>query len=177
MKRVAVLLLLVGCLSQAPETSDKELLPSEVEIIELIVTSPVFAHNGDIPSKYTCHGEDINPPLEIEGIPEGTVSLVLIVEDPDAPRGTWVHWVVFNIEPANTIAEDSVPGTEATNDFRRQSYGGPCPPSGTHRYFFIVYALDIRLDLDSTAQESDIIRAMEGHILAKGELIGLFTKE
>lgn len=173
---VVLLLLVVGCFNQAPEEPEEIAPTEEVEMKELTVTSPAFQHNGAVPSKYTCQGEDINPPLEIAGIPEGTVSLVLIVEDPDAPMGTWIHWVVWNIDPEKIIEEDSVPGTEGTNDFRRHSYGGPCPPSGTHRYIFRVYALDTELDLDSTAKKQDVERAMEGHILAEGELIGLYSK-
>ncbi len=171
MRRVVpllVFLLITGCLGQAEE-------PTE-EVKELTVTSPVFQHNGDIPPKYTCDGENVNPPLAIEGIPEGTVSLVLIVEDPDAPRGTWVHWVLWKIDPETTIAEKSIPGTEGMNDFKKHAYSGPCPPSGTHRYVFIVYALDINLDLDSTATKEDVENAMKGHILAKGELIGLYSR-
>lgn len=159
-----VLLLVAGCLGQA-------------EVKELTITSPAFQHNSDIPLKYTCDGENVNPPLTIEGIPEGTKSLVLIVEDPDAPRGTWIHWVVWNIDPKTTIAEKSIPGTEGINDSKKHSYGGPCPPSGTHRYFFIVYALDIYLDLDSTATKEDVEKAMENHILAEGELIGLYSRK
>lgn len=132
--------------------------------------------NGVIPVKYTCDGADINPPLRIEGIPEGTHSLVLIVDDPDAPGGTWDHWIVWNIPLVETIEEDSVPGTEGLNDFKTQSYGGPCPPSGTHRYFFKVYALDTTLDLPTTSTKTDVEQAMIGHILANGELIGLYSR-
>ena len=143
---------------------------------ELKVTSPVFTHGEVIPRKYTCDGEDVNPPLNIEGLPEGTESLVLIVDDPDAPMGTWDHWIVWNIPPSNRIEEDSVPGTEGLNDFRRRSYGGPCPPSGTHRYFFKVYALDTRLDLRPNCRKRDVEGAMKDHILAKGEVVGLYRR-
>ena len=157
-----VLLLVAGCLGQT-------------EVKELTITSPAFQHNSDIPLQYTCDGENVNPPLTIEGIPQGTESLVLIVEDPDAPGGTWIHWVVWNIAPETTIAENSVPGTEGMNDFKKHAYGGPCPPSGTHRYFFIVYALDTTLDLESTATKKDVENAIKDHILAEGELIGLYS--
>jgi Raf kinase inhibitor-like YbhB/YbcL family protein len=143
---------------------------------ELTVTSPAFENNKFIPSKYTCDGDDVNPPLIIKGIPEATKSLVLIVDDPDAPMGTWDHWIVWNIPPTNKIEENSVPGTEGFNDFRRHSYGGPCPPSGTHRYFFKVYALDTKLNLDSNSRKKDIEKAMKGHILAQGELVGLYRR-
>ena len=143
---------------------------------ELTITSPAFENNKSIPSKYTCDGNDVNPALNIEGIPDETKSLVLIVDDPDAPMGTWDHWIVWNIPPTNKIEENSVPGTEGLNDFRKHSYGGPCPPSGTHRYFFKVYALDTKLDLDPNSRKEDVEKAMKNHILAKGELVGLYSR-
>jgi Raf kinase inhibitor-like YbhB/YbcL family protein len=143
---------------------------------ELIVTSPVFRDNSQIPSKYTCDGININPPLEIQGIPEGTISMVLIIDDPDAPMGTWDHWIVWNIQPKGKIEEASVPGTEGINGFRKHSYGGPCPPSGTHRYFFKVYALDTKLNISSNSRKSDVEKAMKDHVLTKGQLIGLYSR-
>ena len=143
---------------------------------ELIITSPAFENNRLIPVKYTCDGDDVNPPLNIEGLPEETKSLVLIVDDPDAPMGTWDHWIVWNIPPIRKIEENSIPGTEGINDFHKHSYGGPCPPSGTHRYFFKVYALNTELDSDPNSRKKDIERAMEGHVLAKGELVGLYSR-
>lgn len=137
----------------------------------LIVRSSVLSKGEMIPPKYTCDGENISPPLSIDNIPEKTKSLVLIVDDPDAPNGTWVHWVVWNIDPKGEIAENSVPGIEGLNDFNRHSYGGPCPPSGVHRYFFKVYALNTTLDLDINSQRNDIRKAMYGKILSDGELI------
>jgi Raf kinase inhibitor-like YbhB/YbcL family protein len=144
---------------------------------KLSIKSPAFENNQLIPAKYTCDGDDVNPPLTIEGVPEGTKTLALIVDDPDAPMGTWDHWIVWNI-PATTskIAENTVPGTEGLNDFRKRSYGGPCPPSGTHRYFFKVYALDVKLDLSPTSRKSAVERAMQGHVLAEGELVGLYRR-
>ena len=103
-------------------------------------------------------------------------SLILIVDDPDAPMGTWDHWIVWNIPPTDKIEENSVPGVEGMNDFRRRSYGGPCPPSGTHRYFFKVYALDTKLDLKPNSRKKDVERAMKGRILAQGEIIGLYRR-
>jgi len=144
--------------------------------VVLEVTSPMFKHNGPIPSKYTRDGENVNPPLNIQGIPEGTKSLVLVVDDPDAPMGTWDHWVVWNIPPKEKIEENTVPGTEGVNDFRKHSYGGPCPPSGTHRYFFKVYALDSVLELSLNSRKKDVEKAMTGHMLAKGEIIGLYRR-
>jgi Raf kinase inhibitor-like YbhB/YbcL family protein len=143
---------------------------------KLTITSSVFKNKGVIPAKYTCDGEDVNPPLSFEGVPEGTESLVLIVDDPDAPMGTWDHWVVWNIPPVEKMEENSIPGTEGLNDFGKHSYGGPCPPSGTHRYFFKVYALDTKLDLPSNSRKRNVEKAMEGHILAKGEIIGLYSR-
>jgi len=145
---------------------------------ELKVKSSAFEHNGLIPRKYTCDGNDVNPPLTIEDIPEGTESLALTIDDPDAPMGTWDHWVVWNIPPhTQEIREKSVPGVEGMNDFRRNSYGGPCPPGGTHRYFFKVYALDTKLNLGAASRKKDLERAMQGHILAKGEFIGRYSRK
>lgn len=143
---------------------------------ELRITSPAFKDKGLIPTKYTSDGADFNPPLNIEGIPEGTKSLVLIVDDPDAPMGTWDHWIVWNIPPVGKIEENSVPGTEGLNDFRKHSYGGPSPPSGTHRYFFKVYALDTNLALSPNSRKKDVENAMKGHALARGELVGLYRR-
>ena len=140
------------------------------------ITSAVFGQNTMIPSKYTCQGEDVSPPLAIEGIPPGTKSLALIIDDPDAPMGTWVHWVLFNIPVTNQIAEGSIPGKQGRNDFGKNDYGGPCPPSGTHRYFHKIYALDTILDLKEGVSKKEVERAMEGHILDKAEIIGLYKK-
>ena len=145
---------------------------------DLTITSPEFENNGMIPAKYTADGENINPELNIEGIPAEAQSLVLICDDPDAPVGTWTHWVVFNIPATSTkIAENSVPGIQGLNDFKKNSWGGPAPPSGTHRYFFKVYALDIKLDLQEGALLSNIESAMNNHILAQGGLIGKYKRD
>jgi len=143
---------------------------------ELIVKSSVFENNNFIPAKYTCDGEDVNPPLEISAIPEGTRSMVLIVDDPDCPTETWDHWIVWNIPPSDRIEENTAPGIEGLNSFRKHSYGGPCPPSGTHRYFFKVYALDTKLTLNTNSRKKDVEKAMKGHELAKGELVGLYRR-
>jgi Raf kinase inhibitor-like YbhB/YbcL family protein len=142
----------------------------------LLVTSPVFENNKQIPPRYTCDGEDVNPPLDIKGLPTETKSLVLIVDDPDAPMGTWEHWNVWNIPPTDMMKENSVPGVEGINDFGKHSYGGPCPPSGVHRYFFKVYALDVQLSLPVHSSKKDIEKAIDGHVLAKGELVGLYSR-
>lgn len=131
-----------------------------------------------IPSIYTCDGENVNPPLTISEVPAGVLSLALIVDDPDAPRGDWVHWLVWDIDPATTqIAENSVPGTQGTNDFGNAAWGGPCPPSGTHRYFFKLYALDSKLELPSTAKKADLLGAMQGHILEQTEVISTYSRQ
>lgn len=118
----------------------------------------------------------MNPPLNIEGTPSKTKSLVLIIDDPDAPMGTWDHWIVWNIPPKAKIEENAVPGIEGMNSFKRHTYGGPCPPSGTHRYFFKIYSLDTLLNLPQNSRKKDVETAIKDHTLAKGELIGLYTR-
>ncbi len=143
------------------------------------LSSPAFSHDGMIPSEYTCDGADRNPPLVIRNVPAKTVSLALIVDDPDAPRGTWVHWVVWNIEPGTTeIPSSSVPegALQGRSDFGKPVYGGPCPPSGTHRYFFKLYALGTSPALKTGATKAQLEEAMKGHILGKAELVGRYRR-
>jgi len=148
---------------------------SEENAMEL--TSSVFANEATIPARYTCDGEDISPPLEISGIPSGTTSLVLVMDDPDAPVGVWDHWVAFNIEPRDTIPEAIEDlGTPGNNSWGRTGYGGPCPPSGTHRYFFTVYALDTVLDLVAGSGKEDVLTATEGKVLAEATLMGRYSR-
>jgi hypothetical protein len=147
-----------------------------MNIQSIKVFSSAFASNGSIPGKYTCDGQNINPPLEFESIPEEAESLVLIVDDPDASPKTFTHWIVWNIEPVAKIEEDSIPGVEGLNDFKKIGYGGPCPPSGTHRYFFRVYALDKTLELKAGAGRKDLENEMIGHIIAEGELMGKYSR-
>lgn len=142
---------------------------------KLVVSSTAFAHNKKIPEKYSCHGEDVNPPLEIKGIPKEAKSLVLIVDDPDAPMGVWDHWVVWNIPPTGRIEENTVPGKEGVNSASMRAWHGPCPPSGTHHYHFKVYALNAMLDLNNYSKKGDVEKAMKGQIIAKGKLVGLFS--
>jgi len=175
---IIVLILIGGILSyfQLSRPSSKNgVQPME----NLKLSSPAFQENTEIPGKYTCKGENINPALNITGIPKGTKTLALIVDDPDAPRGTWVHWVVWNI-PAETktITEDNVPSgaRQGLNNFNRQEYGGPCPPSGTHRYMFKLYALDAALVLKENSKKEDVEKAMQGHLLAQARLMGLYTR-
>ena len=146
------------------------------ESASMKLTSTAFENNSTMPSKFTCEGQDINPELKIEGIPAGTKSLALIVDDPDAPMKTWVHWVVYDIPPTEKIAEKSIPGKQGINDFRRTAWGGPCPPSGTHRYFFKIYALDKMLGLDEGISKAALEKVMEGHMLGKAELVGLYKR-
>ena len=145
-------------------------------MMKLQVTSPAFGNHEPIPERYTSDGENINPPIEISGIPDGTKSLAIIVDDPDAPRKTWVHWVVWNIPVVTKIYESNVPGVQGMNDMMQHNYGGPAPPSGTHRYFFKVYALDSRLDIPQNSRKEDLEKAMEGHVLATGQLVGTYSR-
>ena len=142
------------------------------------LTSNAFQNNGKIPDRYTCKGENINPKLAIADMPAGTKSMVLIMDDPDAPAGTWDHWIVFNIPAISDIAENSVPegATQGKNSWGKSGYGGPCPPSGTHRYVFKAYALDTTLNLSGNARKQDVEKAMKGHALAEAKLTGLYSK-
>ncbi len=152
---------------------------TEVDSMGMKLSSPAFADNGSIPARFTCQGEDINPRLDIEGVPEGAKSLVLIMDDPDAPSGTWDHWVVFNMAPeTKTMAENGVPpgAVQGRNGWGNSEWGGPCPPSGTHRYVFKLYALDIILNLGRGSSRGDVERAMQGHVLAQTRLTGLYGK-
>ena len=152
--------------------------------MEIEVKSEAFEEGGMIPKKYTCDGEDVSPPLSWTGVPEGTEALALICDDPDAPVGTWVHWVIFNIPPDTTGLSENIPpervlesGTrQGRNDFGNIGYGGPCPPRGTHRYYFKLYALDKKVDLEPGATKDELLKAMEGHILAEGRLMGRYKR-
>lgn len=148
------------------------------------LTSPAFTPNGMIPSRYTCDGADVSPPLSWDAPPAGTQSLVLIVDDPDAPVGTFVHWVLYNLPPQlRQIPEHLTPTTlpkgaiVGKNDFHRMSYGGPCPPGGIHRYFFKLYAVDRILNLPNGATKAQVMQAIEGHVLASAELIGRYARK
>lgn len=157
----------------------------EGKIMELKISSPAFKHNEFIPSKYTCDGENVSPEIRIEGIPTNAKSLVLINDDPDAPMGTWDHWILYDIPPTTTVIPEGIkPEREFSNGMKhglnswgKVGYGGPCPPSGVHRYFFKVYALDVVLNLPSGVTKSKLLKAMEGHIIAQGELIGKYSRK
>ena len=152
------------------------------------LTSPNFVHQGDIPKKFTCDGDDISPALEWSGVPEGTKSFALIVDDPDAPdpanpRMTWVHWVLYNLPAtaaslAESVTKKDLPGgtLEGLNDWKRTGYGGPCPPIGKHRYFHKLYALDAVLEDLDLPSKAKLEKAMEGHVLLKTELVGLYQR-
>jgi Raf kinase inhibitor-like YbhB/YbcL family protein len=154
--------------------------------MSLVVTSPAFDNETPIPSRYTCDGQDVSPPLEWNTGPVGTESYALIMDDPDAPGGTWVHWLAWNIK-STKLPEDEYNQAMAetplgqirhgTNSWDRIGYGGPCPPSGTHRYYFKVYALDRELDLGPEATKQALVAAIEGHTLAHGELMGTYARQ
>ena len=179
----AGVILISGCIkSEQVETpannksSDAGKGDESVDIRIIKVFSNAFESNSTIPKKYTCNGENINPPLEFTNIPEETESLVLIMDDPDSPMNPFTHWIVWNIEPVAKIEEDSIPGVEGMNNFRKIGYGGPCPSSGTHRYYFRVYALDRQLELKAGSGRKELESEMIGHIIAEGELMGKYGK-
>jgi len=147
------------------------------QVSTLTVTSPDFENEGEIPARFTCDGDDSNPTLNIAGIPDGTKTLAMIMEDPDVAITTFNHWVVWNIPPNETIPGNTVPGVQGNNSLGRNSYLGPCPPGGTHRYFFKVYALNTSLDLDDNTNKHKLEEAMSGHILAQGEIMGYYNKK
>jgi Raf kinase inhibitor-like YbhB/YbcL family protein len=140
----------------------------------LTLTSPAFENGATIPQKYTAQGENINPPLSVTGVPEGTASLVIIVDDPVFPLMIWNHWIIWNVPSNGMIAENTTVGVQGRNSWRENNYGGLDPPFGTHSYYFKVYALDITLNLSSDATKSDVLRAMDNHVLAKAELVGKY---
>jgi len=141
------------------------------------IHSPAFTHEGNIPSDYTCDGADKIPPLEISDIPADAKSLVLIMDDPVAPVGTWDHWIVWNIAPTIKIIDRQPNGVRGKNSWGRTGYGGPCPPSGVHRYFFKLYALDTMLDLPEGSGKSTLLGEMKGHVLAEATLMGKYQRQ
>jgi Raf kinase inhibitor-like YbhB/YbcL family protein len=170
-----LLLALLACLLMPMMAPGKEVR----KMGDLTITSPAFADQGAIPTRFTCDGQDLNPALLFGAAPAGTRSLALVVDDPDAPVGTWVHWVMWNIPPqTREVKEGSIPAgaVQGLNDWRRNHYGGPCPPSGTHRYFFKLYALDTTLNLPPATTKAGLEHAMQGHILAHGELLGTYRR-
>jgi len=181
MMRVLLFVLLAFAAAPPNAADPKE----EVTKMTIQITSPAFEEGQPIPKTHTCEGRDASPALEWTGIPEAARSLALICDDPDAPMGTWVHWVLFNLPPdakglAENVAKNPVlenGARQGVSDFKRPGYGGPCPPPGKpHRYFFKVYALDAMLDLKEGAKKKDVEKAMEGHILAQGQLMGTYKR-
>jgi Raf kinase inhibitor-like YbhB/YbcL family protein len=176
---VAALLISLSALAK-----DKNVETTGGKIMKLEAKSSAFTDGGMIPAKYTCDGPDISPPLEVKGIPDGAKTLALISDDPDAPRGTWVHWVLYDWPAHESVFAEGLPKTaelpngarQGTNDFRRFGYGGPCPPSGVHRYYFKVYALDCKLDKPAGLTKQQLLAAMEGHVLAEGQLMGKYSR-
>lgn len=146
--------------------------------MQFVLSSPAFAQGQPIPREYTCDGADISPPLAWSGVPPDAKSLALIVDDPDAPSGTWVHWVLFDIPPQSGGLPEhaSTSGIHGSNSWQRLGYGGPCPPGGTHRYFFKLYALDSALSLPPGTGKTQLLSAMEGHVLAHAELMGTYRR-
>jgi len=152
--------------------------------MEIKITSSAFEDGGLIPAKYTCDGADVSPPLQWDAVPEGTKSIALICDDPDAPMGTWVHWVLFNLPAETNELAENIPADkilpdgarQGVSDFGRIGYGGPCPPGGTHRYFFKIYALDAEIGLEADANKRQLLKAMEGHILEQGQLVGKYKR-
>ena len=152
--------------------------------MEIKITSSAFEDGGLIPASYTCDGADISPPLQWGTVPEGTKSIALICDDPDAPMGTFVHWVLYNLPADTKELAENLPDDETLPNGARQGitgfgktgYGGPCPPSGTHRYFFKIYALDTTIDIVAIADKPQLLKAMEGHILGQGQLIGKYKR-
>ena len=143
------------------------------------IESEAFGHGGQIPPPYTCDGENVSPSLAFSAVPEGTKTLALVVDDPDAPNGLWVHWLLWNIPPnTKTIGEGGAPkgAVEGTTSFGATQYGGPCPPDGEHRYFFKLYALDSEIELPTSATKEGLEEAMIGHILERAETVGLYSK-
>src|SRR5712671_5341806 len=167
-------------------TGHAENPPTDGATMKLQLTTSAFAEGQPIPRRHTCDDQDISPALKWSGIPPAAKSLALICDDPDAPAGTWVHWVVYDLPPATTGFSEGVPKSpelpngakQGMNDFKRTGYGGPCPPPGApHRYFFKLYALDTKLDLKSGLTKMDLLKAMEGHILGEGQLMGTYQRK
>lgn len=165
---------------------DSQTSPRKETTMAISLTSTAFEEGQPIPAAYTCDDRDVSPPLQWRNLPPGVKSLALVCDDPDAPMGTWVHWVIYGISPDTTGLPEGIPARETLpsgarqgiNDFGRIGYGGPCPPPGRpHRYFFRLYALDTELDLKAEPKKQDLLRAMQGHILAEGQLMGTYKRK
>ena len=188
MKRGASFLLLLvaaACVGEAGRPGSEEAERKGETPMTIHLRSTAFTEGEEIPRRHTCDGADLSPPLSWEGVPEEAASLALIVDDPDAPVGTWVHWVLYGLDPATDALPEALPsdetvlggGRQGRNDFRRIGYGGPCPPpNGAHRYFFKIYALVEPVDLEAGATKPELVAAMEGKVLAEGRLMGTYRR-
>jgi Raf kinase inhibitor-like YbhB/YbcL family protein len=185
MKKITLCLTVIGIISGSLCAKGPDVKKGTKLMDTIKIESAAFKHQQPIPAQYTCDGADISPPLSWSNVPAGAKSLSLIVDDQDAPAKTWVHWVVYDLPPAIDSLEENLPktdtlaggGKQGKTDFNRVGWNGPCPPGGTHRYFFKVYALDITLNLPAGKTRAEIEKAMKGHILAKGELAGTYTRK
>ena len=173
-----------ACAGQPQPVEQQPVSTPKEERVGLKLTSTAFTEGQPIPKQYTCDGINISPPLEWTGVLKTAKTLAIICDDPDAPGGTWVHWVLYNlpadkiglIENTPTTETLSGGGMQGTNDFKKFGYGGPCPPSGTHRYFFKVYALDAELPLKPGATKAEVEKAMEGHVVTQGQFMGKYGR-
>jgi Raf kinase inhibitor-like YbhB/YbcL family protein len=178
-----VMAALSGC-AKAPQPAAPQPAIQKENKMEFKLTSTSFKEGQPIPRQHTCDGVNVSPPLEWSGAPEAAKTLAIICDDPDAPSGTWVHWVLYNLPGDKIGLVENVPTTEkvpgdglqGTNDFKKIGYGGPCPPSGTHRYFFKLYALDAELSLKAGATKAEVLKAMEGHIIGQTQLMGTYRR-
>lgn len=173
----------LACTKHRPSTQPTT-TPSPSAKVEMKLVSNAFKEGEAIPRQHTCDGIDISPPLEWSGTPKTAKTIAIIADDPDAPSGTWVHWVVYNLPAENIGLVENLPATESLRaggfhgktDFGKIGYGGPCPPSGTHRYFFKVYAVDSELPLKAGATKDELLKAMEGHVVAQAQLMGTYRR-
>jgi len=188
---VLLLTLLSGCAQPTdnlgkdiPSVQDEDEFNAAEVLSTMILTSPAFHDSDNIPKTYSCDGQDISPQLDWTAPPEGTQSFALIMDDPDAPVGIWVHWVLYNIPPNSQSLPENIPAEpvlkdgslHGVNSWRRTDYGGPCPPSGKHRYFFKLYALDTILKVDAGLTDQQLLMEMDGHVLAKTQLMGTYSR-
>jgi Raf kinase inhibitor-like YbhB/YbcL family protein len=179
----ALALVVAACADDAVESTVADptpvpLVPSTTNAeVAMRLSSSAFGHEDDIPRRFTCDGDDVSPPLTVSDAPAGAAALVLVMDDPDAPGGTWDHWVAYDIPVTAQIPEGVASlGTAGTNSWGRTGYGGPCPPSGTHRYFFVVYAVDATIGLPAGADKGEVLDAISGHVLAEAALMGRYAR-
>lgn len=181
---VALAVILAGGCATVGSDVEEEALGMEDLPMPIMITSTAFEDGESIPRQYTCDGDDVSPPLDWSDVPAGAQSLVLIVDDPDAPRGDWLHWLIYDLPAGDGSLPEGVGqaenkpggGVQGNNSWRRADYGGPCPPSGTHRYFFTLYALDTRLELDPGTTRLQVEQAMDGHVMGQGQLMGRYGR-